>query len=194
MAEYTNPPIEAPVLSGPTVYLKPVTEADIPTMMHWWNDARIRRWNRTAFPLTSENEKRFLASAEFNTRSEGLPFAIWTTGEHRLIGFAALHGMDWANKNCWFGLVIGDKAWWGRGIAGEVATLLIDYGFGELGFHKISVAIFAPNARSLGAAAHFFDLAGVQREECFIDGGYVDGTVLELFARDWATTRQQSEE
>src|SRR5271157_3977464 len=103
MAEPTNPTIEAPVLCGPKVYLQPVTEADIPAMMHWWNDARIRRWNRTVFPETAESQKRSLAEdADLNARSEGLPFGIWTKDEHRLIGFTALHTIDWANRTCFF--------------------------------------------------------------------------------------------
>jgi RimJ/RimL family protein N-acetyltransferase len=164
-------------------------------MVTWLNDERTRRWARYAFPLTFENRKKSLVTdADYSMRSREFPFAIWVNDEKRAIGLAGLNGIDWANRNCWIGMTIGDKAWWGQGIAGEVATLLFDYAFGELGLHKIIAGVNSQNARSLGAAANFLTLAGVQHEESFLGGRYVDSSVFEIFDRDWVAMRGQGGE
>lgn len=68
-----------------------------------------------------------------------------------------------------------------------MATLLFDYAFSELGLHKIATGIISPNTRSLGAAAKLFTYAGIEREEWFVDGQYIDGSIFEIFDRDWTT-------
>jgi len=181
------------MLVGTRVYLQPFSEADLPVMLPWWNDARTRRWARTTFPETIENNKRFLSEfVELNTKSGDLPFAIWSIEEKRQVGYVGIHAIDWANRNAWIGLTIGDKAWWGQGVAGEVATLIFDYAFGELGLHKITTGVFSPNERSLGVASKLLTHAGIERDEWFVDGKYIDGNIFEIFERDWATMHARS--
>jgi RimJ/RimL family protein N-acetyltransferase len=190
-----KPSAEIPVLVGKRVSLQPFQEGDLPSMVTWPNDERTRRWSRQTFPQTPENQKKIVTdNVEFGTKSPGIQFAIWLNDEKRAIGFIGLNGIDWANRNCWIGATIGDKAWWGQGIAGEVGRLIFDYAFGELGLHKINTGIFSPNARSLGAASKFLTQAGVQREEIFVEGKYIDANVFEIFDRDWMAMRAQASE
>ena len=169
--------------------LQPLTENDLPALTAWRNDERTRRWARQTFPQPFENQKKMILEADFSTKAKDLPFAVWLNAEKRAIGTAGLNGIDWVNRNCWLGLAIGDKDWWGRGIAGEAGTLLFDYAFGELGLHKIITGVNSQNRRSLGATSKFFTLAGIQHEESFIDGQYFDSNIFEIFDRDWIKMR-----
>lgn len=196
MSEQPKQPLVVPFLAGPRVHLQPFTENDLPILITWRNDARTRRWARTTFPQTLENEKKhFTEIAEMNTKSEGLMFAIWLNDDARLIGSVSLNDIDWVNRNCRVGLVIGDKASWGQGIAGEVAGLIFDHAFGELSMHKIITGIGSPNARSNGAARKLdLTLVGHRDGEFFVDGEYIGNNVYEMLDRDWPAARQELNE
>jgi len=185
--------VSVPFLAGPRVHLQPFTEDDLPTFLTWMNDFRTRRYILTTFPRTLETEKRRLAeSADMNTKTDNLRFGVWITAENRLIGHANLHDIDWVNRNCRIGLTIGDKSSWGKDVAGEVASILFDYAFGELGLHKVIAGIGSPNFRSNGAARKLgYTLAGTRRGEFFVNGEFIDGNTYELFDRDWHTFRQE---
>jgi RimJ/RimL family protein N-acetyltransferase len=196
MAETTKAPVavDVPMLIGSRIYLQPLSEAELPAMFPWWNDARTRRWARTTFPQTLEGSKKHVAElAEIGAKSSDFPFAIWSFEEKRPIGHVGLYGVDWVDRNAWLGLIIGEKSWWGQGIAGEVASLLFDFAFGELGIHKICTGVSSPNNRSLGATSKMLTRVGIAQEEGFVDGQYIDDNIFELFDRDWIRMRKQTE-
>ncbi|MEX2680028.1 MAG: GNAT family N-acetyltransferase [Candidatus Sigynarchaeota archaeon] len=119
-----------------------------------------------------------------------MSFGIWLIEEKRIIGSIGLFAISYADKNCWMGLLIGDKACWGKGFATEAGSLILDYAFGELGLHKVLVGIFSPNKASQGVARKLgFKLQGINKDEIFVDGHYVDGLVFEMFSDEWKAKR-----
>ncbi|MFX1329861.1 MAG: GNAT family N-acetyltransferase, partial [Promethearchaeota archaeon] len=81
---------------------------------------------------------------------------------------------------------IGIPEYWGKGLVGEAAKLLINYGFTELNLHKINVRVFNPNKRSLRAAEKLgFNQVAILKEQSYVDGKYIDEVWFSLFKRDW---------
>lgn len=174
-------------IAGKNVSLRPIIEADNRLFVQWLNDPEARRYLRVLFPITTESEKKWLLEgAEVGQKSERITFAIvFNDGDH-LIGDVGLHEISWPDCTAWLGLMIGDKACWGAGCATEAGTLLLDYAFGELGMRKIMAGIYEPNVRSRSVAKKLgFTLAGVHKDDVFVDGKYHDGCIYELFQDEW---------
>ena len=169
-------PIEIPVLVGPRISLQPFTEDDIPALLTWPNDERTRRWSRQAFPQSQENQKKIVTDADYSTKADRLPFAVWLNDEKRVIGFASLGGIDWANKNCWVGLTIGDKEWWGKGVAGEVGNLLFDQYFSDATMKgnvvKLSLSKNSKGQISL-SQVQIYEISNASRRGITVNGGPV---------------------
>jgi len=182
-----KPPVQCPFLHGEHVSLQPITVDDVAVIIKWWNDPEVRRYARSFFPMTVESEKKWrFEHPEFDQKSDYIGFGIWLNDENRLIGEIGISKITWTDRNCWFGLEIGDKICWGKGHAGEAVTLFLDYIFGELGMHKVIAGIFSLNLRSQAVAKKLgFKLIGVLREHDFVDGSYIDSCVFELFAEEW---------
>ncbi|HME53870.1 MAG TPA: GNAT family protein [Candidatus Lokiarchaeia archaeon] len=177
---------------GKTVSLRPIIDADNSSFVQWLNDPEARRYLRVFFPITTENEKKWLMEgAEVGQKSERITFAIvFNDGDHP-IGDVGLHEISWPDGTAWLGLMIGDKACWGAGCATEAGTLLLDYAFGELGMRKIIAGIYEPNIRSRRVAKKLgFTLAGVFKDDIFVDGKYRDGCIYELFLDEWLEHKQ----
>ena len=62
-------------------------------------------------------------------------------------------------------------AHWGRGLATEAALALVDFGFGELGLHRISSWCIAGNA----ASARVLEKAGMTLEGRLVENDYFKG-------------------
>jgi ribosomal-protein-alanine N-acetyltransferase len=81
---------------------------------------------------------------------------------------------------------MGEPEYWGKGIVGEAAKLLINYAFTELNLNKISASIHNPNQRSLRASEKLaFKEEGILTEQVYVDGEYVDEHRFSLLKKEW---------
>jgi diamine N-acetyltransferase len=67
-------------------------------------------------------------------------------------------------------LILGDKDVWGQGYGSEAILLLLDYAFGYLNFHRVSVGVVGFNRRAL----QFYEKIGFRQEGVQRDGYYYD--------------------
>lgn len=89
----------------------------------------------------------------------------------------SIAGIDREAKKAEFGIFIGEEEWLGRGIGEEAAKLILDYGFEELGLHKIKLRVLADNKRAIAS----YRKAGFVEEGCFRDELLLDGKYCDLF-------------
>jgi ribosomal-protein-alanine N-acetyltransferase len=193
MAEKPATPPSSPspaFVQGDRIDLVPMNLDHIALYSVWWNNAAVRRYGRSVFPETTEEIKK-----EFTmdtSKREEVFFEIWLKAEKRPVGSVGFHHIHWANRNAMIGLSIGEESSWGKGYATEAVRLLLQYGFEELNFHKISAHIFSPNIGSWKAAEKAgMTREAVFREEMFIDGQYADDFIYCIFDRDYFSTKSK---
>ena len=95
-------------------------------------------------------------------------------GKDEPIGGCSIHDIDTANKNAYFGYVLG-KRHWGKGYATEAAGMMLELGFKTLKFHKMSANVFPENPASERILKKYgMILEGIQREKYFKKGKWRD--------------------
>jgi RimJ/RimL family protein N-acetyltransferase len=158
--------------------------ADLSTK--WLNDPEVRQYQRQAWPTTLEEAKKWFEPSSNQGLKDFVAFTIYHKKDEKPIGFVGLNRINWLNRNANTFWTIGEKEYWGRGIAAEASKLLIKYGFTELNLHKIYAGIFTPNKRSFRAAEKIgFKKEAVIKEDLYVDGKYVDTHLFALFKKDW---------
>ncbi|HEY5842427.1 MAG TPA: GNAT family N-acetyltransferase, partial [Mycobacterium sp.] len=65
------------------------------------------------------------------------------------IGHLGLYDIDHRTRSAEFGIMIGDPAWWGRGIGTRCVEWSLRYGFDELALHRIHLSVLVDNHRAL---------------------------------------------
>ena len=102
-------------------------------------------------------------------------FIIWVREGQHPIGSVYLRDIDREAEQAEFVIFIGEEEWLGRGIGEEAAKLILDYGFEELGLHKIKLRVLADNKRAIASyqKAGFVE-EGYFRDELLLDGKYCD--------------------
>ncbi len=173
-----------PFLTGERVYLRPVEMPDLDRFVAWFNDPMVRLTLTSPFPLNSLREREFLEKLYKDNRDVVLAVVAKEGDVH--IGVAGLHGMGLPNRNATFGIAIGEKAYWDKGYGTEATRLMLNYGFGTLNLHRITLWVFDFNARGLHIYQKLgFVEEGRKREAVFRGGKYQDEILMGILENEW---------
>ena len=140
------------------VTLRPLEPEDIDTLYTWDCDHELnilagwsRRQGMAAF--RQFQEQRMMEPPE-NVET----FGIQVQGQ--LVGYVQLALIDHQERRAAVGILIGERAMWGRGIGSTALRILLDYAFTVQGLERIYAEIYSFNIRS----AHLMEKVGFQRE------------------------------
>ena len=82
--------------------------------------------------------------------------------------------------------MIGRKEFWGKGIAFEAWSLVIEYAFQNLGMRKILAGAIAGHEASIKTLKNLgFRVEGTLRKEVLVDGEFCDKLSLGLFHEEF---------
>ncbi|HUV90271.1 MAG TPA: GNAT family protein [Anaerolineae bacterium] len=168
MTKQAEPGGPVEFLTGERLYLRPIEAEDLPFIRQWANDPEVRRLTGEALPMSKAGADEFLERVRQD--KERVWFVVVLKENDRVIGEAGLLRMFHPWRNTDLSIIIGDKGAWGKGYGTEAILLLLDYAFGYLGFHRVSVGVVGFNERAL----RFYEKVGFKREGLQRDGYYYD--------------------
>lgn len=121
--------------------------ADAQVSYRWRNDPEI--WAYTEFKpdhqISLKTEQDWLKKKLSNKNEQR--FAICLASNHRYIGNIQLLDID-SNAGS-FHIFIGEKEFWGKGIAQQATRLILNYAFAELGLQQVELEVNAANLAAI---------------------------------------------
>ncbi len=174
------------MIYGELVRLRALTTADLARWVEWRNDPEIKAlvggWS---FPVSLEAEQEWFAEARHDQSTRRLAIEVLADGRH--IGHVGLYDIDWKDRKAEYGILIGDKAAWGRGYGLDASNALLGYAFRELNLHRIFVRVLARHERAI----RLYDKIGFQaegrlREDIFRGGAYQDTLLMGILASEFS--------
>ena len=168
-------------LRGDRVELRTLEDEDADHLQWARNDPEIRvRSGGPAEPFDEHDTEEFL---EWLRRDDTHALTVCLDGEY--IGLVTLKKVRRPADVADAGVHIVPEEQ-GNGYATEACTLLFDFGFDQLGLHKIGAKAFSFNEPSQGLLESLgFTLEGTHREERFANGEYHDVLRYGLLEREW---------
>jgi len=113
-------------------------------------------------------------------------FSVRTLADDRLIGFVAFEGIDWANRDTFVAIGIGERDCWGKGYGTDAMRLMLRYGFSELNLHRISLSVFEYNPRAIRSYEKCgFNHEGRVRHCILRDGKRWDMLYMGILRTEW---------
>ena len=181
-----------PLLESERIQLRPFIKEDIPSWFQWFNDREVTiQMNKGAFPNTELAQEHFLEALAKSKNDVQL--AIVSKKDHDLIGAIGIHKIDWVHRHADVSVIIGNKKYWGQGIATEAIGEVVGHAFAKLNLHKLTAGTWANNIGSRRAfEKNGFMLEGTLRHQFFFQGGYVDQICLGLLSEDWKKLKGDS--
>jgi diamine N-acetyltransferase len=176
------------MIYGESIRFRAVEREDLPTFVRWLNDPEVKQGVMIYYPYSQAQEENWFEGMlkrpvdEHVMGIEVKEAATETVGDHwKLIGTVGFSTIDWRNRACEFGIMIGEKDYWNKGYGTEAVRLLTQYGFNTLNLHRVFLRVFENNPRAIRAYEKAgFVLEGRMRQAEFRDGKYMDVLIMSM--------------
>ena len=182
-------------IHGEKIYLRFVREVDAyGNWWRWFNDPDVTvHMNKGVKENTVEDQLVFFEKVSHSEKDVVLAICDLESGVH--IGTTGLHDIDWGKGTAQFGIVIGEKTLWGKGIGTEAWRMIVEYGFSALKLKKIHTKIFAGNLPSLRIAEECgFEKKAVLKNDIKKNDVFHDRIYLVLTRQRWKAMREERKE
>ena len=181
--------IQLPVLSGKKVQLKIFLDDQL-------FDERYFRWLKDKEVMKTIGRNEYMHDVQFSdvmtyVRNLQLSdhdyfFAIQVRKTGEFIGTAKIGSIDWANKTADIGIMIGEKNYWGKGLATETLYLLCEVAFKEMHLRKLTGGCMERNiAMNRCFKKIGFIKEGVRRKQNLLENEYTDHILYGLFKNEF---------
>jgi RimJ/RimL family protein N-acetyltransferase len=178
------------ILTGERVRLRGVREDDLPALAKWEMDpGRMATSSNWVIPPSEAAAKERIAKWSANQKDD-LSFAIEALGDPPvLVGNIGLWGARPKDRCATLAIGLG-REHIGRGYGTDAMRVIVDYGFREMGLHRIQliVAPFNPAGIRAYQKAGFAE-EGRHRESVLHDGRWYDEVLMSILDHEWAARR-----
>jgi RimJ/RimL family protein N-acetyltransferase len=171
------------LLSDGVVALRRPEPADGP---HYWrmrnNLALVSSVMGFRLGVAEHTIDEWIASGGAVTGDDLLLTAALVADGHRPIGYVKAYRVDRFSRHSWVGLSLFDEDDAGRGYGRRMLTQICDYLHDYVGLRKVSLEVFASNARALSVYRRLgFLEEGRMRSQYFTAGRFEDVLILSRF-------------
>ena len=173
-------------LEGINIYLREVNETDVTdNYYNWINDPEINQYLETRyFPRSKTNILDYVK--HMDGLSNEVFFAICDKATNKHIGNIKLGPINWIHRYGDISLLIGEKDYWGKGLATEAIRLVTEFGFYTLNLHKIKAGCYENNHGSAKAFEKVgFVREGLLKKQWMVNGSLQDEILLGICFEDY---------
>lgn len=167
-------------IEGTRIYLREVRLSDVNDgYYNWLNDPEVNKYLETRFsPQTMDSIKAYVE--KMSQKADEIFLAICDKATDKHIGNIKLGPINPHHKYADISLVIGDKDFWGKGLATEAIKLISDHAFTKLGLHKVSAGCYSDNIGSAKAfkKVGFAEEGRLKKHYLDANNNYVDRICL----------------
>ncbi|NRA82448.1 MAG: GNAT family N-acetyltransferase [Gammaproteobacteria bacterium] len=178
-------------LTGSQIYLRPLAIADADDFYQWGNDREVIQYSLSSFaiPKSLAHYQQWLSAS--NSGKSTIELGICCKETNKLIGYAGIAGISQLNRSGEYFILIGNKQYWGLGIASEVTRIVTQYGFETIGLHRIELTAFVENQAAVKAYTNAgYHHEGVKRQSGFRHGQFLDKVMMAVIAPQWLATNK----
>lgn len=131
------------------IQLKKITKSDLKLLIEWRNSNKIFLYNTQYFLLNLKMQMEWFNSLQ-NDSSRKMFMILH---ENVKIGICGLIDIDYKNKNANIAIIIGKTQLHTKGLGTMALSNLLNYGFKEIGLHRIGADVIEYNKTSI----HLFE-------------------------------------
>jgi len=159
---------------GERVYLRKLTSDDASERYaNWLNDPTVNKYLETR-SATVKSVREYIEekSADHNVLFMG----IFDKATDLHIGNVKLEPIDLKKKMTVFGIMIGDKNFWGKGLGTEATRLISDYALHELKLDEVELGVIIDNV----GACKAYERAGFKQVKLKPKSANHDGVMYDV--------------
>jgi RimJ/RimL family protein N-acetyltransferase len=123
---------------------------------------------------------------EFHRSAKDEAFFVIADANDVAVGHVALYKIDLRAGHAEFGIMLGDKSTWGKGLGTACTRFMVEYGFDQLNLRRIYLELLEDNPRAQRLYEKLgFVLEGRLRQHQYKGGKYLDVLVMGLLRDEY---------
>lgn len=150
-------------------------------------------------PFRLKEARRFIKKTQSDIqKKKAYEFGIELKETKELIGTINLFNIDYKNKNAEIGIWMAKK-YWGKGLAWEALSLMLQFGFFNLKLERIQARVLHKNIFAKNLLKRIgFKLEGKLRKKTFFKNRWFDDLIYGILKQNfsqthWSTLRESGE-
>lgn len=136
--------------------------------LSWMNDPEVFLYLETGGNYSMNELQEYV---KLSVEKKILFWAITIKGSGKHIGNIKIDPVSQRHGTGEYGILLGNRAEWGKGYAAEATTGLIKYCFERLGIRKINLGVVKDNV----GAVRLYERLGFKTEGEFVEHGFYNG-------------------
>lgn len=177
------------VIQGERVRLIPPPDVGFAHLTGAWvNDPLTRHLiGGPAYQLSLASREDFVRD-RLKPSFDGLYLMIEAidTPAPEVIGAIELRKVSPEHRSGEVGILVGERAYWGRGYGTDAMRALCRFAFEEMDLHRIHLGVLEFNTRAIRAYEQVgFVVEGRLRQDAYLGGHYYDSLVMGLLREDF---------
>jgi len=165
--------------TGQHTKLRPFELEDANIYKDWINSSEIMHLVDRVLPVTNLNHNTWYEN--IITNPSNVIFAIETLDTPTFIGCVWLYAINQRHRNAEIRIIIGHKDFRGKGLGVDSLQTIVKFAFDHLNLHKVYAFTLAHNKKAqMSFKKAGFAVEGTLKQECFIQGKYMDMVRLAL--------------
>jgi RimJ/RimL family protein N-acetyltransferase len=175
------------MISGKRIRLRALEKSDLPAAVAWLNDPEVTENLLRDTPLSMDVEEKWYQDMLQRPAEEHVLAIEWMVdNDWQFIGTTGLHHVDWKNRIGEFGIMIGDKNQWGKGLGYDATVLMLRFAFHYLNLNKVFLYAIETNTRGIRVYEKAgFIHEGRLRQDIHKNGRYLDVFVMSVLRDEW---------
>ncbi len=167
------------ISSNKKIYLREILDIDVTQKyVDWLNDKEINQYLEARFIKHSLDTAKQYIKAMYES-SDNKIFGIFDNDTNQHIGNIKLGGVDFFHRRAHLGIMIGDKNYWGQGIATEAIKIISRIAKNELNLNKLYAGAYSVNLGSINAFVKAgWEQEGVQKKYSKLNELFVDNIIM----------------
>ncbi len=128
--------------------LRPFLREDVPDVFDYASDPMVSQFTTWSSPEAPEDSRALIEALIEKARMNlPVPWAIVLKETQQLIGATGFDAWDDAHARAEFGYSLS-RRYWGQGLATEAAKAVVEFGFRDMGLHRIEAKCMVENVAS----------------------------------------------
>ena len=171
MIQFLDHYVDIPILESDRLILRPLNSSFISgEYVSWMNDEEVIRYMDSGGNYTLKKLKNYIEKVENNPQYF---WAIIFKNKNKHIGNIKIDPIDKENKYGEYGIMIGNKNFWRKGIAAEASSLVIKFCFERICLRKINLGVLEKNKSAIKLYQKLgFLIEGNHKQHTFRNGVY----------------------
>lgn len=148
----------------------------------WLNDPIVTAFSDNQYrKITLESQREYVRCANLN--EDMCLYGVFAKDVH--VGCITISGVISPHKRAEIAFVIGERSYWGQGIAKSAISMVCNIAKEQYNLHKLFAGCARPNIASKKALEfNGFSLEGVRKQHLYYGGKWLDQLDFGLFLAD----------